>query len=119
MRDTRVALGTLNLVQTGPTKQHQLGRALGYQHQRRSEKPHGGEVILMREKDVVKRYITCIEYIYDLPNGAILSFARTQPVSDLRKAAMRLAREGTSLTYSEIGEVFDREPNTVWRAVNA
>jgi hypothetical protein len=69
--------------------------------------------------DPVTQIIELVAERFGVSPAAILSPSRAQPTALARQIAMRLARELTDLSYTQLGARFHRDHSTVIHAVKA
>jgi chromosomal replication initiation ATPase DnaA len=61
----------------------------------------------------VQLIVSEVSEFYGVTPADLLRHTRTQPADTARRAAMRLTRELTNLSFPDIGRCFDREHATV------
>lgn len=70
-------------------------------------------------KAMMARICRVVAVRYGVPTEILLSATREQPATTARHVAMRLCRELTDCSYSEIGRFFTRDHSTVLYACKA
>jgi Bacterial dnaA protein helix-turn-helix len=70
-------------------------------------------------KAMMARICRVVAARYGVPTESLLSATREQPATTARHVAMRLCRELTDCSYSEIGRFFARDHTTVLYACKA